>query len=142
LERQATVTSSVDGLVSGLSTSSMISQLMQIEAQPQTRLKTKVSTAQTAVKSYQSVNSKVAALKSAGDTLGQLSTWRSIKATSSSSSVTASTSTNLNAATGSLTFNVTSLATKQFTTLPVDTTLVAKDADGKVDDPADITTAD
>lgn len=136
------MTSSVDGLVSGLSTSSLISQLMSVEAQPQTALKTKVSTAQTAVTSYQSVNTAVAALKSAGDTLGQLSTWRAIKATSSSSSVTATTSTNLNAATGTLTFNVKSLATKQFSTMQVDTTLVAKDADGKVDDPVDITTDD
>jgi flagellar hook-associated protein 2 len=136
------VTSSVDGLVSGLSTSSLISQLMSVEAQPQTALKTKVSTAQTAVKSYQSVNSAVAALKSAGDSLSQLSTWRAIKATSSSASVTATTSTNINAATGTLTFDVKSLATKQFSTMPVDTTLVAKGADGKVDDPIDITTDD
>jgi len=136
------VTSSVDGLVSGLSTSSMISQLMTIEAQPQTALKTKVTTALTAVASYQSVNSKVSALKSAGDTLGQLSTWRAIKATSSSSTVSASTSTNINAATGSLTFDVTSLASKQYTTMAVDTTLYAKDADGKVDDPSPLPAGD
>ncbi|MFI5895250.1 flagellar filament capping protein FliD [Actinoplanes sp. NPDC051513] len=134
------MTSSVDGLVSGLSTSSLISQLMQVEAQPQDRLKTKVSTAQTAVTSYQSVNSKAAALRSAGDAISQLGTWRSIKATSSSSTVSATTSNNINATTGSLTFNVTSLATKQVTTMPVDTTLYAKDPDGKVDDPAAITT--
>ncbi|WP_433371096.1 flagellar filament capping protein FliD [Actinoplanes sp. CA-142083] len=135
------MTSSVDGLVSGLSTSSLISQLMTVEAAPQTRLKTKVTTAQTAVTSYQSVNSKTAAFKSAGDTLSQLSTWRSIKATSSSSTVSASTSNNINATTGSLTFNVTSLATKQATTLPVNTTLYAKDPDGKVDDGVPITSS-
>jgi flagellar hook-associated protein 2 len=111
----------------------MISQLMTIEAQPQTALKTKVTTAQTAVTSYQSVNSKVAALKSAGDTLGQLSTWRAIKATSSSSNVSVTTSTNINAATGSLTFNVTSLASKQYTTMAVDNTPVDTDGDGKND---------
>ena len=33
--------SSVDGLVSGMSTSSLISQLMQVEAAPQTALKNK-----------------------------------------------------------------------------------------------------
>ena len=134
------MTSSVDGLVSGLSTSSLITQLMQVEAAPQDRLKTKVSTAQTAVTSYQSVNSKVAALKSAGDSLGQLSSWRAIKATSSSANVTATTSTNLNAATGSLTFNVTSLATKQSTTMKV-TTFTANDPDGKFDDPVPLTDA-
>ncbi|HEX5203644.1 flagellar filament capping protein FliD [Paractinoplanes rhizophilus] len=136
------MTSSVDGLVSGLSTSSLISQLMTVEAQPQTRLKSKVTTAQTAVTSYQSVNAKAAAVKSAGDAISQLSTWRSIKATSSSPSVTATTSNNLNATTGSLTFNVTALATKQFTSLPVDTTIEDKgvDANNKpVKGPIDIT---
>ena len=110
----------------------MIKQLMQVEAAPQTRLKTKVSTAQTAVSSYQSVNSKVSGLKGAGDSLSQLSTWRSIKATSSSSTVTATASTNLNSATGSLTFDVTSLASKQTTTMPVPT-FADGDGDGKLD---------
>jgi flagellar hook-associated protein 2 len=132
------VTSSIDGLVSGLGTSNLIQQLMTVEAAPQSRLKSKVSTAQTAAASYQSVNSQIAALKRAGDTLGQLGTWRSISATSSSPTVTATTSNNLNATTGSLTFNVKSLASKQFTTMKV-TTLVANDADGKVDDPYPLT---
>jgi flagellar hook-associated protein 2 len=134
------VTSSVDGLVSGLSTSSLISQLMTVEAAPQTRLKTKVSNAQTAATSYQSVNSKVAAFKSAGDAISQLSTWRSIKATSSSSTVSASTSTNLNATTGSLTFDVTSLASKQTTTMKV-TTLYDGAGDGTADEAYPITSA-
>ena len=34
---------SIGGLVSGLDTATIISQLMQLEAQPQTRLKTKVT---------------------------------------------------------------------------------------------------
>jgi flagellar hook-associated protein 2 len=49
---------------------------MTVEAAPQDRLKTKVSTAQTAVTSYQSVNSKISTFKSAGDALSQLSSWR------------------------------------------------------------------
>jgi len=114
---------------------------MQVEAAPQNRLKTKVSTAQTAVSSYQSVNSKVSALKTAADSLSQLSTWRSIKATSSSSTVTATASTNLNSATGSLTFDVTQTASKQRTTMPV-TTFVDGDGDGKLDTtPVAITSA-
>jgi flagellar hook-associated protein 2 len=115
-----------------MDTTNLIKQLMQVEAAPQTRLKTKVSDAQTAVSSYQSVNSKVSGLKTAGDTLSQLSTWRSIKATSSSSTVTATASTNLNSATGSLTFDVTSLASKQTTTMPVPT-FADGDGDGKLD---------
>jgi flagellar hook-associated protein 2 len=111
------VGSTVDGLVSGLSTSSMISQLMQIEAAPQTRLKSKVTTAQTSVTAYQSVNTKIAALKTAADDLSQLSTWRSVKPTSSSTSVTATAiSGATNTATGSLTFDVVSLARAQVST--------------------------
>ena len=135
------MTSTVDGLVSGMDTTNMIKQLMQVEAAPQTRLKTKVASAQTAVSSYQSVNSKVSALKSAADSLSQLSTWRSIKATSSSSTVTATASTNLNSTSGSLTFDVTSLASKQVTTMPVQT-FADGDGDGKLDTkPAAITNA-
>ncbi|WIM96078.1 flagellar filament capping protein FliD [Actinoplanes oblitus] len=110
------MSSSVDGLVSGMSTSSIISQLMQVEAAPQDRLKTKVKTAQTTVASYQSVNSKLSALKSAGTTLGDLATWRSIKATSSSPSVTATAMSSLTSAAGSTTFDVVQTAAAQVTT--------------------------
>jgi len=113
------VTSAVDGLVSGLSTSSLINQLMTVEAAPQTRLKSKATTAQTAVDAYQSVNTKVAAMKAAGDDLGQLSTWRGIKATSSSSSVTATAVKGTNTATGTTQFDVKSIAKNQITTAKV-----------------------
>ena len=126
------MTSAVDGLVSGLSTSSLISQLMTVEAAPQTRLKNKVTTAQTAVASYQSVNAKVAALKTAADSVSQLSSWRSLKATSSSPTVTATASANLKSASGSMTFDVTSLASKQATSMRV-TTFADDNHDGTVD---------
>jgi flagellar hook-associated protein 2 len=121
--------STVDGLVSGMDTTSMIQSMMKIEAAPQTLLKNKVSTAQTAVSSYQSVNSKLAALKSAADDLGQLSTWRSIKPTVSSSSVTATATGGVNTGTGTVTFDVVSLAKAQANTARVAST-------------GDITTAD
>jgi len=114
------LTSSIDGLVSGLSTSSMITALMKVEAAPQDRLKTKVTTAQTAVASYQSVNSRLSALKSAADDLGQLSTWRAVKPTSSSSSVTATAVGGVNTVTGTMTFDVVSLAKGQVSTARVD----------------------
>ncbi|WP_430780658.1 flagellar filament capping protein FliD [Actinoplanes sp. G11-F43] len=115
--------SSVDGLVSGLSTSSMISQMMQVEAAPQTQLKTKVQTAQTAVTSYQSVNSKLKAMKSAGDALGSLGSWRALTATSSSTSVTATATGGLTGMTGGVKFDVSSVARAQTTVLKVtDTT--------------------
>ena len=40
---------SVDGLVSGLDTTTIISQLMQLERQPQSRLKTKQATVESAI---------------------------------------------------------------------------------------------
>ncbi len=110
------MSTAIDGLVSGLSTSSLISSLMKVEAAPQDRLKTKVKTAQTTVASYQSVNKNLAALKSAGTTLGDLATWRSVKASSSSSSVSATATNSLTAAAGSTTFDVVSTAKAQVTT--------------------------
>ena len=115
------MSSTVDGLVSGMDTTSVINQLMQVEAATQTRLKAKISTAQTAVSSYQSVNSKLSALKSAADSLGQLSTWRGIKASSTSSTVTATALTGTNGNAGTTTFDVARLAKNQITTAKVDT---------------------
>jgi flagellar hook-associated protein 2 len=94
---------------------------MQVEAAPQTRLKAKVSSAETAVSSYQSVNSKVSAMETAGDTLTQLSTWRAIKATSTSPTVTATAVTGTNTTTGTTTFDVWKLAKNQVTTARVAT---------------------
>ncbi|MEU8815809.1 flagellar filament capping protein FliD [Actinoplanes sp. NPDC048796] len=118
------MSTSVDGLVSGLSTSSVISQLMQVEAAPQTRLKSKVSTAQTAVTSYQSVNTKLSALKTAAEDIGKLATWRSVKPTSSSTTVTATATGGTNTASGTTIFNVGALAGNQ-----INTAKVAKEGD-------------
>ncbi|MFC7528106.1 flagellar filament capping protein FliD [Actinoplanes sp. GCM10030250] len=117
------MSSSVDGLVSGLSTSSLIGQLMQVEAAPQNRLKAKVQTAENTVASYTSVNGKLFSLKGAADTLGQLSTWRSIQASSSSSGVVATATGGTNSASGVTTFDVVSVATAQVGTVqfPKDT---------------------
>lgn len=111
------MSSTIDGLVSGLSTSSLISQLMQVEAAPQNRLQTKVSTEQTKLNAYQSVNSKLAALETAADNVSTLSNWRTTKATSSSSSVAATGGTT--GVTGTVTFDVVNLARAQVTTARV-----------------------
>ncbi|BFU42129.1 flagellar filament capping protein FliD [Krasilnikovia sp. MM14-A1004] len=123
------MTSSIDGLVSGLSTSSLISSLMQVEAAPQTRLKTKVSDAQTAVASYQSVNSKLSALRNAADDLSQLSTWRAVKPISSSTSVTATATGGTNTTTGTVQFDVVQLAKGQVSTARVDPTAAVTASD-------------
>jgi flagellar hook-associated protein 2 len=119
----------VDGLVSGMDTASMISSMMQIESLPKTNLQTKVANAQTTVTSYQSVNSKLAAMKTAAMDLQSLSTWRSVKPTSSSTSVVATATGGTNTQTGSLTFDVTQLARAQASTARVSSTDAITTAD-------------
>jgi flagellar hook-associated protein 2 len=112
---------SVDGLISGLDTTSLINQLIQAEAAPQTALKSKVSEAQAAVTAYQSVNTRYAALLSAAETVADSDTWTTPTATSSSSTVKATAT--ADAAIGRLDFDVTatakshSLATGTFQTI-------------------------
>ncbi|TJY71509.1 flagellar hook-associated protein [Arthrobacter sp. CAU 1506] len=53
---------SIGGLVSGLETATMINQLMQLEARPQTLLKNKVAGTQTLVSALQALNTRVADL--------------------------------------------------------------------------------
>ncbi|MBO3740643.1 flagellar filament capping protein FliD [Actinoplanes flavus] len=115
--------SSIDGLVSGLSTSSMISQLMQVEAAPQDKLRAKAETAQKAQNAYQSVNTKLKAVKTAADAMQSLATWRSLKAESTSTSVTAAATGGMAGMTGSITFDVDQVARAQVSVVKnVDTT--------------------
>ncbi len=100
-------TTSISGLVSGLDTDSIISQLMTIEAQPQTDLKTRLSDHQTQVKALQDLNSKIAALAAQASDLNNATTWRPLKATSSSTAVAATATTGT--AAGS--FDITVVAT-------------------------------
>lgn len=100
--------SSISGLISGMDSSSLIAQLMQIEAEPQTRLKTQLAAAQADAAAYRDVNSAFAALQSAATALTQASGWAPVKATSDSATVAASAT--AGATPGSLTFTVNSLA--------------------------------
>jgi flagellar hook-associated protein 2 len=102
---------SVDGLISGLSTSTLISQLMTAEAAPQTALKNKVSAENKAIAAYQSVNTKMASLLTAAADLGKAASWQATKATSSSDAVVA-TATGT-APSGSFTFTVANLTSSQ-----------------------------
>lgn len=104
---------SVGGLVSGLDTSTIISQLMQVEALPQAALKTRVTTTNQQINSLQSVNTRLQAVLSALDKAAGATTWTSTKATSSHSSVTATST--AGAVTGSVRFDVTSVASAAFT---------------------------
>ena len=55
----------IDGLISGIETSAMIKQLMDIEARPQVLLKTRVSSTQTFVTALQNLNTKIASWRRA-----------------------------------------------------------------------------
>src|SRR3954454_9952913 len=84
----ATSTSSVSGLVSGLDTATIISQLMQVEAQTQTNLKSRVTTEQSTVKSLQDLNAKLAALAASAGTLAKSTGWNPLTVSSSSKDAT------------------------------------------------------
>ncbi|GAB7189379.1 flagellar filament capping protein FliD [Kineococcus sp. NUM-3379] len=99
---------SVDGLVSGMDTTSIITQLMRIEAQPQARLKNTLTSTQGGVTALQSVNSKMAALKTAAEALQKATAWSPATATSSTDKVAVSTTSGASA--GSLSFSVKELA--------------------------------
>jgi flagellar hook-associated protein 2 len=81
---------SVGGLISGLDTATIISQLMQVEAQPQTILKSRLSTEQSSIGTLQSLNAKFAALVTRAHDLATTAAWSPSKATSSSDRVTVS----------------------------------------------------
>lgn len=89
----ADATASISGLASGLDTASIISQLMQLEAQPQTQLKTNMATEQTNLKYLQQLNAKVSALTTQAKALSLTTGWGALKATSSSTAVTVATTT-------------------------------------------------
>lgn len=86
-------TLAIDGLVSGLDTTSLINSLMSIEAVPQTLLKNKVSEAQALVTALQGLNSKVASLADLAGKTAKPNALDLNSATSSASSVTATAST-------------------------------------------------
>ena len=80
-------TTSVSGLVSGLDTTTIISQLMQVEAQPQTLMKNRLTTEQSTVSTLQTLNAKFAALTTKAHDLAAPAAWSPLTTTSSSTSV-------------------------------------------------------
>lgn len=99
---------SVGGLVSGMDTATIVSQLMQIEAQPQTLLQTNLSSTQAKATAYRAVNTRFDALRSAAEALTTDTLWQSTKASTSSTTVSASTA--AGATPGSVTFTVNDVA--------------------------------
>jgi flagellar hook-associated protein 2 len=117
--------STVDGMISGLNTSDMISQLMQLEAAPQTALKTKVSVQSKAVSAYQSVNTRFAGMLSAARAVSASDTWGAMKATASSDA--AAVSAKPGSLAGSLSFTVDRLASAHTVTFKDDSVAALTD---------------
>src|ERR1700744_83327 len=85
----------VSGLLGGtagqIDTTTLISQLMQAQAIPQTQLQTQLTTLQQHQAAYQQINTDVTALQTAAQALTDPSGWTATTATSSSTAVAAST---------------------------------------------------
>jgi flagellar hook-associated protein 2 len=96
--------SSIDGLISGLDTTTIISQLMTIERQPQDQLKSKQNDANTTLSVYRALNTKFNSLATAASSLSRVADWRLMKATSSSGAAVASATSG--AQVGALSFTV------------------------------------
>jgi flagellar hook-associated protein 2 len=102
---------SLDGLSSGLDTTSLIAKLMQAEAQPQALLKSQVTTVGNKITAFQNLNSKLAALATLAGSAAKAGALEVYTATSSSTAVTAATS--AGASTGELQVVVSALAQSQ-----------------------------
>lgn len=112
----------IDGLSSGLDTTSIIKQLMQLERQPQVRLQTRQSATESAILSLRTLSSKFLSISTATAKLGATlpgavapatpvpSDWQLTGATSSDAA-RVSVSAVTGAAASSLTFNVKQVAT-------------------------------
>ena len=109
-------TQSVGGLISGLDTTSIISQLMQLESQPQQALKTKQSATQSLVTALQSLNTKVSSLGDAATKAATATSWQALTASSTDTSVTATASSGGDPT--SITFAVDTTAQTQVSLVP------------------------
>jgi flagellar hook-associated protein 2 len=101
-------TSTVDGLVSGLDTTSLINSLMQAERQPQVLLQQQQTAAQKDLDALTTLKGKLTAVDTAALALKATTGWKVTKATSSDESVAVATASGGTA--GSVSFTVTSLA--------------------------------
>jgi flagellar hook-associated protein 2 len=97
----------ISGAVSGLDTSSIINQLVSVQANQQTLLKNQQTTQQNAADALGKLSTSLGAIGSLASSLAKTSTWAGTTVTSNSTSVTASAT---GTTTGSLAFDVTSLA--------------------------------
>ena len=115
---------SIDGLASGLDTTSMVNSLMAIEALPQNQLKTKVAADQSMITALNSLNTRLTVLNSAAAATAKPGATNLFTATTTNPAVTATASTS--AAPGSIDITISQLAstktgvTEALTAWPVD----------------------
>ena len=107
-----TTTTSVDGLVSGLNTTDIITKLMAIERQPQARLTQKIDDAAVKTSAYQALNTRFLAVKDAAKSLSSTAGWQAAKAATSNADLATVNATS-SALAGSLSFTIDRLATSQ-----------------------------
>src|SRR6476661_4779256 len=106
--------STVDGLVSGLNTTQIIAQLMQIERLPEQQMTNRQTAAQSLVTALQSLNTQFSSLATLGaalvpDAITGASVWQSAAATTSDPTRVTATA-GAGALPGSIAFTVASLA--------------------------------
>lgn len=101
----------IDGLASGLDTTALINQLMQVEAMPQTLLKTKLTQTKSLVSGLQALNTKIASLAEVAATAAKAESWSAWKATSSATSATVTAGASAQA--GSISVSIDAVATAQ-----------------------------
>lgn len=100
---------SIGGLGSGLDTATIISQLMQLEALPKTRLQNRVTTEERQVTSLTTLNSKLVSLATQAKDLAAAKAWDNSTATSSASSVSVNAAKTADPATFTVTVDATAL---------------------------------
>lgn len=99
---------SIGGLASGLDTAGIVDQLIAVEGNQQRLLKQRLSATQSQATAFRAINTRFDGLRAAAEALTKDAAWQSVKATSSSSSVTAA---SLSGATpGSISFSVDQVA--------------------------------
>ena len=102
----------IDGLVSGLNTTQIISQLMKLERSSQDRLKVKQTQTETGISALRTLNAKFLSISSAAKALMANNGWNAAVATTSDATRAAATS-KAGAATGEVTFAVKQLASTE-----------------------------
>jgi flagellar capping protein FliD len=97
------------GLISGMDSGTLVSQLVAAEGAPQTALKTRMSATQTSASAYRTVNTTFLAITAAAEAALKPDLWTAAKGTTTATSVAVSVgATPVN---GSLSFTVESIAT-------------------------------